>query len=236
MKNKNYIHPVTLFILLTLCVVFCSWIVSGYGWRGVQNLLSVDGLRWMLRYSEDNFINSPALVVTCMLFFGLGLVQHSGLGDALHRLVSNDRILSRKQKRALALSAISVFLYGFVCCILVWGPWGIVRSITGVFKGSPLEDGILLVISLGIGISGIIYGFAVDNYRRDKDIYHGMSAFYSRFAEYFVCLFFIEQFFSVLNYSGLLTVSDVPEEIVGILYVISCIFSFFSCKMCAFSH
>ena len=76
MKIKNYIHPATLFLEFSIAVTMCSWVGSGYGWRGVQNLLSVDGVRWMLRHTEDNFMHSPALAVACILFLGFGLVIH----------------------------------------------------------------------------------------------------------------------------------------------------------------
>lgn len=236
MRNKAYIHPATLYLELSIAVIICSWVGSGYGWQGVQNLLSVDGVRWILRHAEENFMGSPALSVACILFFGLGLVVHSGLGDALNRLVSHDKILSRKQKRALSYSAITAVIYVGICCLLVWGPWGIVRSVTGKFEGSPLEDGILIVISLGFCLSGIVYGFAVDNYRKDKDVYKGMSCMFSDFAEYFVSLFFIEQFFASLEYSGLTLFAGIPVEIVSILYIISCIIPIFLCRKHVYFH
>lgn len=236
MKNRTYIHPASFFILLSIAVTLCSWIGSGYGWYGVQNLLSVDALRWMLRHIEDNFMFSSALAMACMLFFGFGLVVHSGLGDALQRLVTREKILSRKQKRALAFSGLTAMIYVIICAVLVWGPWGFVRSVTGRFEGSPLDDGILVVISMGIGLCGIIYGFTVDNYRRDKDVYQGMSCLFSYFAEYFVSLFFIEQFFSLLGYSGLTVFASISEEIVSFLYVISCIIPFFLGKKHVYFH
>ena len=236
MKIKTYIHPATLFFELSIAVTLCSWIGSGYGWNGVQNLLSVDGVRWALRHAEENFMHSPALAVACILFLGFGLVVHSGLGDALHRLVARDKILSRKQKRALSFSALAATSYIGICCLLVWGPWGIVRSVTGMFEGSPLEDGILVVISIGFGICGIVYGFTVDNYRRDKDVYHGMSCLFAYFAEYFVSLFFIEQFFASLEYSGLTQFAGISVEFVKVLYVISCICPIFLCKKHVYFH
>ena len=229
MRNKSFLHPATLFFLLFLCLVLCSWVGSGYGWKGVQNLLSVDGVRWMLRHVEENLMCSPALACVCMLFFGCGLVVHSGLSDAIYRLVVKGRKLSRKQKRALFFSGIVGALYIAVCFVLAWGPWGIVRSVTGMFHGSPLEDGMLFVVSLGIGILGTVYGFAVDNYRRDKDVFKGMSCLFARFAEYFVSLFFIVQFFAALEYSGLLTFWDVSSDLIALFYTISCIFPFFFC-------
>lgn len=236
MKNRNYMHPASLFIVLLIAIIICSWIGCGYGCQGVQSLLSVDAVRWTLRHTQDNFMYSPALAVTCMLFFGTGLVVHSGLGDALHRLLTHDKILSRKQKRALVLTGIAGSAYVALCCLLVWGPWGIVRSVTGRFEGSPLEDGILVVISLGIGLCGIIYGFAVDTYRRDKDVYQGMSCLFSTFAEYFVSLFFIEQFFASLEYSGLTEFLGLPVEFVSLLYIISCIIPIFLCRKHVYFH
>lgn len=236
MKSKSCFHPATFFFLLSVLLVFCSWIGSGYGWNGIQNLLSVDGVRWILRHAEENYMYSPMLAMACLMFFGLGLVLHSGLADGLHRLVSHERKLSRKQKRALILSGTFACFYIATCCVLVWGPWGIVRSVTGQFKGSPLEEGLLVVVSLGFGLSGIVYGFSVDNYRRDKDIYHGMACMFATFPEYFVCLFFIEQFFAALEYSGFLFFLGIPSVFEIIIYVISCISPIFLCKKYAFLH
>ena len=236
MKNKSYIHPATLFFLLLVCVVICSWLGSGFGWAGVQNLLSAEGIRWLLRNVEDNFILSPALSVVCILFFGCGLFVHSGLGDALYRLVSRERKLSRKQKRALLLSGLVMGIYVNVCAFFAWGPWGIVRSVTGVLEGSPLVDGILCIISFGIGLTGMVYGFAVDNYRRDKDVFSGMAYMYATFAEYFVSLFFIVQFFEALEYSRLFPFWGIPEELTYSLYIFSCVFPFFFGKRTSLLH
>lgn len=236
MKTKKWIHPASFFFLLSWIVIFTSWVGSGYGWRGVQNLLSVDGIRWILRSAEENFMHSPALAVVCILFFGCGLVVDSGFGDALLRLVGRERKLSRKQKRAMFFSALVEVVYIGICCLLVWGPWGIVRSVTGMFEGSPLQDGFLVVVSLGVGILGTVYGFAVDNYRRDKDVYRGMACLFGMFAEYFVSLFFIVQFFAALQYSGISYFLGIPVEFVYCFYIISCIYPFFLDNKRVFLH
>ncbi len=230
MKNKSYVHPATFFFLLSLGVVICSWVGSSFGWLGVQNLLSADGVRWILRYAEDNYMQSPALSVVCILFFGCGLFVHSGLADAFRRLVSRGRKLSRKQKRALALSGLVFGSYGCIWAFGAWGAWGIVRSVTGTLESSPIADGLLCILSFGLGITGIVYGFAVDNYRKDKDVFRGMAYLLALFAEYFVCLFFVVQFFSALEYSRLLTYWGISDEVTNTLYVLSCISLFFFIK------
>ena len=54
--NRHFLHPATLFFLLTLVVALLSWVGSIYGWSGVQSLLSAEGLRWQLRNVGDGFL------------------------------------------------------------------------------------------------------------------------------------------------------------------------------------
>ena len=66
MKNKwRMPHPATMFLLLTMAVVFLSWICDIYGLKvtlpqtgediRVQSLLSPEGIRWWLRNAIKNF-------------------------------------------------------------------------------------------------------------------------------------------------------------------------------------
>ena len=58
-------HPATMFFLLTLGVIFLSWIFDVYGLSvrlphtgeeiRVQSLLSPEGIRWLLRHVVTNF-------------------------------------------------------------------------------------------------------------------------------------------------------------------------------------
>ena len=57
--NRHFLHPATLFFLLTLVVALLSWVGSIYGWSGVQSLLSAEGLRWQLRNVGDGFFSAP---------------------------------------------------------------------------------------------------------------------------------------------------------------------------------
>ena len=66
MKSKwRMPHPATMFLLLTMAVVFLSWICDIYGLKvtlpqsgediRVQSLLSPEGIRWWLRNAIKNF-------------------------------------------------------------------------------------------------------------------------------------------------------------------------------------
>lgn len=70
-----------------------------------------------------------------------------------------------------------------------FAPWTMLRSVTGSLTNSPFQKGIYYLISFGVGLSGMAFGYASGRFRDDKDIIKGMSCLFSRFADYFVALF-----------------------------------------------
>ena len=97
MKSKwRMPHPATMFLLLTMAVVFLSWICDIYGLKvtlpqsgediRVQSLLSPEGIRWWLRNAIKNFTGFAPLGMVIIAMFGLGVAQHSGFIDACIRL------------------------------------------------------------------------------------------------------------------------------------------------------
>lgn len=93
MKNRSRMpHPATMFLLLTLAVVFLSWIFDIYGLKvtdpvtgnpiKVQSLLSAEGVRWMLRHIVTNFTGFAPLGMVMVTMFGIGVAEHSGFINA----------------------------------------------------------------------------------------------------------------------------------------------------------
>lgn len=79
--NRHFLHPATLFFLLTLVVALLSWVGSIYGWSGVQSLLSAEGLRWQLRNVGDGFFfRSFFLAISCCWLSGWDSVCIQVLG------------------------------------------------------------------------------------------------------------------------------------------------------------
>ena len=110
MKNKwRMPHPATMFLLLTIAVVFLSWICDIYGLKvtlpqtgeeiRVQSLLSPEGIRWWLRNAIKNFTGFAPLGMVIIAMFGLGVAQHSGFIGACIRL----GVGNRKEKRRVIL-------------------------------------------------------------------------------------------------------------------------------------
>ena len=225
-SNIRLFHPASVFFLLTVGAAFLSWVGSIYGWEDVQNLLSAEGLRWALRYTDDNYLRAPMLAVVLILFLGLGLCIHSRFPEACLRLCGRGISLSRKERRALGLTAVVLGGYVLFLALLAWGPWTFVRSITGDLSGSPLSEGVWCVVAFGLGLSGLVYGCATDFYRNDRDVVCGMAWCFSYFSSGFVTLFFVVQFFAVLDYTQLAVFVGIPESWLYRAYAFCCLLAF----------
>lgn len=156
----------------------------------------------------------------------VGLFMHSGLGAVLWRIVRRERKLSGKEKKSLVVSAFVSAAYFTAYALLAWGPWNIVRGVTGRYVDSPLHDGATCILSIGIGLASVIYGYNSDHYRSDTDIVKGMSYMFSRFAPFMVSLFFVVQFMAVFNYSGLPVCMGLDGVTMDWIYRICCLFPF----------
>ena len=111
--------------------------------------------------------------------------------------------LSRKEYRAM-IGAISIgIIYAIIVLFATFSPWGILRSVNGGLIRSPFMEGILFLLSFGIGLMGMIYGFASGRYRTDGDVIEGLTYPMRLLGGYFVITFFAAQMFACLEYSQL---------------------------------
>ena len=228
MKSKSSIHPASVYFILWWLTAVVSWIGSIYSWTGVRSLFSAEALRWILRYNEDFVMSSPVIYDIIILFIGGVLFVNSGLKSVLIHLLKHDRNLSGKERKSLLLSAIVALAYFVLLAVLLWGPWNIVRGITGRFNDSPINDGALFVFSLGIGMVAIVYGLTSDYYRRDTDIVRGMSCLFAKYSSYLVSVFFAIQFLSAFHYTGINRLLGISGIGFDIMYYACCILPIFS--------
>lgn len=220
-------HPATVFFLLWWFVAVLSWIGSVYAWDGIRNIISTEALRWFLRYTEEKLMSSPALYLVLLFFMSVGLFLHSGLGGLIWRMVRRERKMSGKEKKSLVAAVMIAVAYFMVYALLAWGPWNIVRGVTGRYVDSPLHDGALCILAIGIGVTSMVYGYSADHYRSDTDVVKGMSYMFSRFPSYLVSLFFVIQFMVAFEYSGFPVCFGMTECLVDITYWICCLIPLF---------
>ena len=80
---------------------------------------------------------------------------------------------------------------------------GDIRSVNGGLIRSPFIVGILFLLSFGIGLMGMVYGFASGRYRTDGDVIEGLTQPMKLLGVYFVIAFFASQMFACFEYSHL---------------------------------
>lgn len=113
------------------------------------------------------------------------------------------RPLSRKERRALMMSVLVAALYIALVLWLTFSPYGILRGVNGGLMHSPFIAGILFLLSLGTGLTGMAYGFSSGRYRSDRDVIEGLVDPMKLLGVYFVIAFFAAQMFACLEYSHL---------------------------------
>lgn len=111
--------------------------------------------------------------------------------------------LSRKERRALLAAILTGLFYVAVILGLTFSPWGILRGVNGGLMHSPLIKGILLLLALGAGLTGMVYGFISGRYRTDSDVVEGLAQPMKLLGVYFVITFFAAQMFACFEYSHL---------------------------------
>lgn len=111
--------------------------------------------------------------------------------------------LSRKERRALLTAWVVGALYAALVLWATFSPWGILRGLDGSLIRSPFMTGILFLLSFGIGLMGMVYGFVSGRYRTDADVAEGLTQPMQLLGVYFVIAFFASQMFACLDYSRL---------------------------------
>ena len=210
------------FFLLTLALALFSWVGSVYGMGEIQSLLSAEGIRWVLGHVLENYVQAPALGLVLVFFMGLGIGIRSGLYAALRRFVQKGKMISRKERRALVLSIFVFALFLTLIGVVLFLPWNLFWGVTGGWLHSPISKGIVYLLSVGVGLAGMVYGYVADVYRSISDVVKGMSYLIARRASFFVTLFFVVQFFSSLEYVRLAAYLQWSEEVIAVIYQIFC--------------
>ena len=216
-KRKGFVGWSITFFMLMLGVALFSWIGSIYGIGHIQSLLSAEGVRWLLGHVMSNYMQTPALSIVLVLMMGLGVGMQSGLSNALKRFFQPGILLSRKERRALMLTFGALAAYVLLIAVSILLPWSIAQGVTGGWQYSPLFKGSIYVLSLGIGLSGLVYGYASDTFLRFGDVFDAMSLLIARNASFFVMLFFLAQFFASLNYTRIGECLGISPEILSLL-------------------
>jgi len=80
---------------------------------------------------------------------------------------------------------------------------GFFRGSDGTILNSPLIRGVVAMLFVTAGSTGLAYGFTTGAFKNDTDVMNGMSASMKTLATYFVLVFFAAQFVAYFKWSNL---------------------------------
>ena len=161
------------------------------------------------------FMSASTVVITGIVYWVIS--KKDGLLPNLRKYEGSVKVeayrpLSRKERRALMVAVTVAGIYVALILWLTFSSYGILRGVNGGLMHSPFIAGILFLLSLGAGFTGMAYGFSSGRYRSDNDVIEGLTQPIKLLGVYFVIAFFAAQMFACFEYSHLTSVLRLWER------------------------
>lgn len=141
------------FLLLGCIVatVIGAWVYAALGY-GVQNVLSVEGLRWLFVHALDDTHHALSLLLLTLLMVG-SLQESAFCSDVLRRSAS------RRIRRATIVSLCVLLLLVGLLLSAMLVPSSQLLGLTGRLWPSPFMKGILPVTCFGITFVSVLHAW-----------------------------------------------------------------------------
>ena len=196
----------------------------------VNSLVSGEGVRWAL-FSVGSSVEAAPWGTAFFLLFIAGLLDGSGL----LRLVGNifKRRVSGNELRSLLFALSALLLYVVVLFLFTLSPWDALRGVTGDIGNSPLSNGWLLLLFVGMLMTALVYGFMYGNYRTVVDVIGSASGFVRLFVPALLAMLPASGIMPCLHYTGLDIMLGIDNEnAMAVETVIYCLPFVYMATMC----
>lgn len=208
-RRHNIPHPALLYFILLLLVILASWIGTVYQLRvmgqnshlSLRSLLDTMGIRWMIRHFPMSIAQAP-VGNALLLFSGLGLLNGSGLSNAIGRSVHRSG-LSYKERMGLRLSYVVITICLILFFMGLFSGQRILLGITGSLLTGPVPDGAIFLLFTPVALASAVFGYTSDRFRNGDDFIDAMVSLIPRYASFFIALLIASQILTVFEYSGL---------------------------------
>ena len=205
----------SLYLLLIAIVVLFSWVGSVYALplpNGdvLPNLLSEEGIRWVVRHSIDNIASAPFAEVLLILI-SIGALRSSGLLDVIiHRDTARRERYALRSALAVLFACVGLLLLGLI-------PGGNLLGVTGHIEGGPFAAGWIFLLTLVLSLPSIVYGWMSGNYHGKKEVFSGLASEVVSYASSFVTLVVASQLVALMRYVRLFDLLGVSPTMQGIV-------------------
>ena len=111
--------------------------------------------------------------------------------------------LSKKEKKGLLMALLTLIAIIIISLFGIIPVDGFFRGSDGGILSSPLIRGVVAMLFITAGASGLAYGFTTGAFKNDTDVMNGMASSMKSLATYFVLVFFAAQFVAYFKWSNL---------------------------------
>ncbi len=111
--------------------------------------------------------------------------------------------LSKEEKKGLIMALLTLIGIVIITLIGIIPEDGFFRGTDGAILTSPLIRGVVAMLFLTAGATGLAYGITTGAFKNDTDVMKGMAASMKTLATYFVLVFFAAQFVAYFKWSNL---------------------------------
>lgn len=218
MRNKWSINHLILGAsFLVLLIIVGSWIGSLNN-IPVRNMLSTEGVRWILKNIVNNVEASP-FISLFILLTGFSILKASGFFRcfSLRKRKSYAFLgLSGKRLQAFLLATFFFIVYVGIVLVLTFSRYEILLSITGGLERSPFLSALPFLIFVGCTVWGGIYGLASGVYQGLTDVVKGAISVPAQLTGYFIYVMIVSQLLAIWNYSDIDVYMDIDSSVMTI--------------------
>ena len=219
MNNRRaYYYPVLVYLLLLLLVwvgAFFADVTQMLSGKALSSssLISAEGMRWALRTAVPS-INALPWGIVMMLVAIFGLLRGSGLARVLGRLLRLRR-LTLLELRAFLFSLVVAICYVALLYMSAVSPWNVLGGVTEDPALSPLLQGWVLLLFVGVLFVSLIYGFIYGSYRSIMDAVASTAATFMLFVPAFMALVPASGIIPCLQYAGVQSVLGISWSVIS---------------------
>ena len=225
MNNRRaYYYPV----LINLALLLLVWVgaffadvtqlLSGEALSS-SSLISAEGMRWALRTAVPS-INALPWGMVMMLVAIFGLLRGSGLARVVGRLFCLRRPTAL-ELRAFLFSLAVAICYVVLLYMSAVSPWNVLDGVTEDPALSPMLQGWVLLLFVGVLFVSLIYGFIYGNYRSIMDTVASTAATFKLFVPAFMALIPAAGIIPCLQYAGVQSIFGISwSTFSAILYAL----------------
>ena len=182
-------------VLAEVVLVLASWLLSATMAGNVRSLLSSEGVRWFFG-GFTAMLASPWLVWLVLLAMAGGCLWESGIVSIRLPLSS----LHYRQRVALRTALILMLIYVAAVLALTLVPHAVLLSATGRLFPSPFSRAFVPIVSFGVLLVSVAYGWASGSFRSLARIVSAMSTGIAAAAPLFILYVVFVQFYESLRF------------------------------------